>query len=224
MKPPEVVVFDLGKVLVDFDYGLAARKIAQSSGLSPAEVQHLLDHSPLLYRFETGLITRQDFFDEVRHATSFPGTIEEFSGFFADIFWEIPLMIDIQATLRKRGVPTYIFSNTNDLAIVHIRRNFPFFANFDGYILSYEVKAMKPDPKIYEALEQMARKRGAEILYLDDRQENVDAGEARGWQVILQETPEKSRAALEKFGLLPASQVVGGGESFGPGLSNVSKE
>jgi FMN phosphatase YigB (HAD superfamily) len=202
MKPPEVVVFDLGKVLVDFDYGLAARRIAQSSGLSPADVQNLLDHSPLLYRFETGLITQQEFFDEVRRATHFHGTIEEFSGFFADIFWEIPLMIDIQAALRKRGVPTYIFSNTNDLAIVHIRRNFPFFANFDGYILSYEIKAMKPDPKIYEALEQMAGKRGGEILYLDDRQENVDAGAARGWRAILQTEPGRSRTAIQKFGLL----------------------
>ncbi len=202
MKPPAVVVFDLGKVLVDFDYGLAARKIAESSGLSPAEVKNLLDHSPLLYRFETGLITQQEFFNEVRRATNFPGTIEEFSGFFADIFWEIPLMIEMQATLRKRGVPTYIFSNTNHLAIVHIRKNFPFFANFDGYILSYEIKAMKPHPRIYEALEQRASRSGAEILYLDDRQENVDAGAARGWRVILQETPEKSRTLIENMGLL----------------------
>ena len=48
---------------------------------------------------------------------------------------------------------------------------------------------MKPDAKIYEALETMTGKRGAEILYLDDRPENVDAGAARGWQVILQTDP-----------------------------------
>ena len=110
-------------------------------------------------------------------------------------------MVQIQATLRRRGIPTYIFSNTNDLAIEHIRRNFPFFSNFDGYILSYEVGAMKPRAKIYEDLERMAGKRGADILYLDDRQENVDGGTARGWQVILQTDPEKSRAAMEKLGL-----------------------
>lgn len=202
MTTPSVVVFDLGKVLVDFDYSLAGRKIASRSAKSPAEVQHLLDHSPLLYRYETGLMTRQEFFEEVRQATDFQGNIEEFSEFFADIFWEIPVMIEMNATLRRRGVPTYIFSNTNDLAILHIRRNFPFFANFDGYILSYEIGAMKPDAKIYEALERMAGKRGAEILYLDDRQENVDAGAARGWQVILQTSPEKSRAAMTKLGLL----------------------
>jgi hypothetical protein len=48
----------------------------------------------------------------------------------------------------------------------------------------------------------MAGKRGADVLYLDDRQENVDAGAARGWQVILQETSEKTLAAIKKLGLL----------------------
>jgi len=202
MPTPSIVVFDLGKVLVDFDYSIAGRKISERSAKSAPDIQKLLDHSPLLYRYETGLMTRQEFFEEVRRATDFRGNIEEFSGFFADIFWEIPPMIEIQATLRRKGIPTFIFSNTNDLAIQHIRRNFPFFANFDGYILSYEIGAMKPDAKIYEALEKMAGKRGAEILYLDDRQENVDGGAARGWQVILQTDPEKSRAEMRQLGLL----------------------
>jgi HAD superfamily hydrolase (TIGR01509 family) len=202
MTKPSIVVFDLGKVLVDFDYSIAGRRIAAQANLSPAEVQKFLDYSPLLYRYETGLMTRQEFYDTVREHTGFRGGFEEFGQFFADIFWEIPLMVEIQATLKRRGIPTYIFSNTNDLAIEHIRRNFPFFSNFDGYILSYEVGAMKPHPKIYEDLEKMAGKRGAEILYLDDRQENVDAGAARGWHVILQTGPEKSRAAMEKLGLL----------------------
>lgn len=199
---PSVVVFDLGKVLLDFDYSIAAARIAQRSGLPPTEAKKLFDNSPLLYRYETGLMTRQEFYEQVCGTTNFPGTLDEFGGFFSDIFWEIPAMIDIQATLRRQGIPTYIFSNTNELAILHIRRNFPFFANFDGYILSYEVGAMKPDAKIYEALEKMAGKRGADILYLDDRQENVDGGAARGWQVILQTEPEKTLEAMKKLGLL----------------------
>src|SRR5688572_19198566 len=163
MTKPSIVVFDLGKVLVDFDYSIAGRRIAAQADLSPAEVQKFLDHSPLLYRYETGLMTRQAFYETVRQHTGFRGSFAEFGQFFADIFWEIPLMVEIQATLRRRGIPTYIFSNTNDLAIEHIRRNFPFFSNFDGYILSYEVGAMKPDAKIYEALEKLAGKRGADI-------------------------------------------------------------
>lgn len=199
---PSIVVFDLGKVLVDFDYSIAGRRIAAQSRLSPAEVQQYLDHSPLLYRLETGLMTREEFYEDVRKHTGFTGGFEEFCEFFADIFTEMPEMTGLQATLKARGIPTFIFSNTNDLAIEHIRRAFPFFANFDGYILSYEVGAMKPAAKIYEELEKMSGKCGAEILYLDDRQENVDAGAARGWQVILQTEPAKSREAIERLRLL----------------------
>ena len=75
--------------------------------------------------------------------------------------------------------------------------------NAHSYGFSYEVGAMKPTAKIYEELERMTGKRGAEILYLDDRPENVDAGAARGWQVILQTDPVKSRAAIEKLALIP---------------------
>jgi FMN phosphatase YigB (HAD superfamily) len=196
----DVVVFDLGKVLVDFDYSIAARRIAARSTQPPENLQVFLGSSPLLVQYETGLLTRQDFFDQVRKATGFLGNIKEFGEMFADIFTAIPPMIELQAELRQSGFKTYIFSNTNDLAIEHIRRNFPFFKNLDGYILSYEVKAMKPEETIYEALEAMAGKRGAEIVYIDDRPENVDTGKARGWRTVLHESPEKSRAALKSFG------------------------
>ena len=61
---------------------------------------------------------------------------------------------------------TLIGPHRQDLAVTHIRRSFPFFANFDGYIFSYEVGAMKPDEKIYEAAERMTGKRGAELLFM----------------------------------------------------------
>jgi FMN phosphatase YigB (HAD superfamily) len=202
MTTPKIVVFDLGKVLVDFDYGIAAANLARRCRRTADEINRLIATSPLLFRYETGLMTREEFFSAVSAETGFCGDIDEFGGFFSDIFAEIGPMVALHGALRQRGIPTYIFSNTNDLAIAHIRRNFPFFSNFDGYILSYEVGSMKPEPKIYDALEKMSDRRGAEVLYLDDRPENVEAGAARGWQVILHETPQKSRAAVEQFGLL----------------------
>lgn len=202
LHKPSIVVFDLGKVLVDFDYAIAARKIASRGKWVAEKIYEFIALSPLLFKYETGLISQREFFDAICEATGYRGDIEEFGGFFADIFTPIAPMVELHNHLRNAQVPTYIFSNTNDLAISHIRKNFPFFNNFDGYILSYEVGAMKPDPKIYEALEKMAGKRGPEVLYLDDRQENVDAGAARDWQVILQETPEKTLSAIRKLGLL----------------------
>lgn len=199
---PTIVVFDLGKVLLDFDYSIAGRRIAAQSKLPAADVQKFLDQTPLLHRYETGLLTRQEFFNEVCNQTGFCGDINEFGSCFADIFTEMPEMTALHTAIRRKGILTYIFSNTNDLAVEHVRRAFPFFAHFDGYIFSHEVGAMKPAAKIYEALETMSGRRGSEILYIDDRQENIDAGAARGWQTILQTEPANTIAEMKKFGLI----------------------
>ena len=148
------------------------------------------------------LLTRQEFFDQVRNATGFHGDIAGIRRYFADIFTEMPPMIELHAELRRRGFKTYIFSNTNDLAIEHIRRNFPFFKNFDGYIFSCEVGAMKPDAKIYEAMEKMCGRTARTSFIWMTGSENVQGGSARGWRAILHETPEKTRAVIEKLGLL----------------------
>src|SRR5665213_438718 len=176
MKPS--IVFDLGKVLVDFDYSIAARKVAARSTKQVPDLQHFLGSSPILQRYESGQLTRQQFFDEMRQTTGFTATLEEFSADFADIFVPIAPMIGLHEELRQRGFLTYIFSNTNDMAIEHVRHNFPFFKHFDGYIFSYEVKSMKPQPKIYEAAETMTGRRGADMIYIDDRAENIEAGAA----------------------------------------------
>jgi HAD superfamily hydrolase (TIGR01509 family) len=199
--PPEAVVFDLGKVLVDFDYSIAARKLAAQSRRTPAEVQHLIDHTPLLYQYETGQLTRSGFFAAVVAATGFAGTLEEFSAFFADIFSPIEPMVALHHQLRQHRVPTYIFSNTNDLAVGHIRHNFPFFSQFDGYVLSFEEGAMKPDAKIYQAVERLTGRQGTQLVYLDDRPENVAAGRARGWEVIEHQEPAVSIRLLSELGL-----------------------
>jgi HAD superfamily hydrolase (TIGR01509 family) len=202
MTTPKAVVFDLGKVLVDFDYSIAARRIAARGTMTILGIAQYINQSPLFSQYESGAVTTQQFYAEIRRVTGFRGDLAEFSGCFADIFVPIDPMVQLQAALRQRGLAAYIFSNTNELAAEHIRRNFPFYANFDGYILSYQHGAMKPDARLYEVVERECGCPAADILYLDDRPENVAAGAARGWQVILQETPEKSRAAIEKLGLL----------------------
>jgi len=202
MSHPSIVVFDLGKVLVDFDYSIATRKLAARCRKSLFEIAEVITQSRFIIDYEAGKLTRPEFFKQVQETTGFGGTLDEFGEFFADIFTEIPPMIKVHAELRQRGFKTFIFSNTNDLAVEHIRRHFPFFKNFDGYIYSYAVGALKPEAKIYEALEQLTGRHGSEVVYLDDRPENVAAGAARGWRAFVHESPEKSRQALTTLGLL----------------------
>ena len=185
----KTVVFDLGKVLVDFDYAIAARNLATGAEKSAAEIYRVIYDSPLLIAYESARLTSRQFYDEARRATGFRGDFAEFSAAFADIFSEIPAMIRLQAELRTAGVPTFVLSNTNEIAVEHIRRSFPFFGGFTGLVLSYEHAVMKPEPAIYRAAESMSGCGGSEILFIDDRLENVEGAEKLGWRTVCHRSP-----------------------------------
>lgn len=197
-----VLVFDLGKVLVDFDYTIAARKLVPLCSPPCDPAQFFSNHAALLTNYEMGKLTTEGFFNQMKAASGFSGTQKEFNASFADIFTAIQPMIDLHGELRKTDAALYIFSNTNDLAVEHIRNRFPFFSDFDGYVLSYEHGSMKPAAKLYEIVERASGRKGGEILYIDDRPENIATGAARGWKSILHEDPSKTRAALQQLGVL----------------------
>jgi len=184
MKKAEAVVFDLGKVLLDFDYGRFAKNVIHQCGVSPEEILNAVNQSELLVRYESGLLTSQEFFAEVKRACNYNGKYEEFEPVFGDIFSEIPEMIALHGQLRDRGVPTYIFSNTSEIVIKHIRRTYPFFSGFTDYIFSYEHKSVKPQPRIYEVVEERTGRQDEQLLYIDDRLENIEHGRERGWRTI----------------------------------------
>ena len=200
---PQVVVFDLGKVLLDFDFNKAARALAGDSSFSADQVLGLINQTPLLHRYETGLMSTQEFFYEVRGLTGYRRTLPEFCRQLGDIFSEVALMVELNRYFRSQGLPTYIFSNTSELAVDHIRATYPFFSEFTGYILSYEHHVMKPDPQLYEIVERTTGAAGGRILYFDDRAENIETAHGRGWQVFLHDRPEDTLVALRQLGLVP---------------------
>lgn len=202
MNPPKAVIFDLGKVLVDFDYGIVVHRLRDRCKRSSEDILRLVNYSPLVCQFELGQLSAAEFFAAVQRDYGFRGTLEEFRDLFGNIFTAIEPMVQLHAALRARGVPTYLFSNTNEIAIDQIRRQFPFYARFDGHVLSYEHGAMKPDARLYEVVERLAGCRGQDLLYFDDRPENVAAGLARGWRGIVHVSPAESRAAVHAAGLL----------------------
>jgi FMN phosphatase YigB (HAD superfamily) len=198
-----IVVFDLGKVLLDFDYSMAARRIAVRARRPIDVTTFFAEKATLLLRYELGLVTTTDFCEELCRACDFDGTVMEFEGYFSDIFTPIVPMMELHAAVRRAAFPTFIFSNTNELAITHIRKNFAFYSDFNGYILSYEHGAMKPDAKLFEVVERQTGGMGREIVYIDDRPENAAAGRARGWTVVLHESPTATREAVSAVLKLP---------------------
>lgn len=195
---PQAVVFDLGKVLLDFDYRRAARNLRQHCELEEDAIAAVLNQSPLLHRYETGLLSTEEFFEEVRRAARFRRGLTEFEPLFADIFTPVPEMIRLNERLRQLGVPTFIFSNTNDIAVRHIRERYEFFANFAGHVYSFEQRSMKPDPAIYAVVEERAGCRGSQLLYIDDRPENIDQGAAREWRTVLHKDPGETIPRVER--------------------------
>lgn len=197
------VVFDLGKVLLDFNYDLVIQRVANNTNGAANQVRQLLIETSLLGDYESGRITSEVFHQQLTTTLNQQIPYPRFREQFADIFSPIPEMIQAQQHLASHNIPTYIFSNTNEIAITHIRERYPFFNHFTGYILSYEVGTMKPQPAIYQALENLANTPPQSLLYLDDRPENVEAALARGWKGIVHTNPASSLAALRHAGLLP---------------------
>ncbi len=202
MTRPRAVIFDLGKVLLDFDYQIALRRFLPRCRVDAAELYRRLLEDSLLVDYETGRLSTREFVARLTAATGYQGTEAEFRTGFGDIFTPIEPMIRLHAELRSRGMPTYVLSNTNELAIEHIRARYPWFAGFNGYVLSYEHHAMKPDPALYRVAEALSGRRGPELFYFDDRPENVATARALGWQAVVHQDPAASRAALAATGLL----------------------
>lgn len=197
-NPKPVIVFDLGKVLLDFDYQRAVTRIAAQSSAGTEAVRRHVGLSPLLFEFETGRIDRHGFLDSLRKETGYHGTRAEFEAAFGDIFTPIEPMIRIHAGLREAGYPTWLFSNTNELAIEFIRRQYPFYATFDGHVLSYEHGVMKPEAGLYEVVERRTGRSGPCLIYLDDRPENVATALARGWQGHVFRNPSEATTFLDQ--------------------------
>ena len=198
----KVAAFDIGKVLLNFDYGIFVRRMASRTQMDVPALDAFLNQSPLLAQYESGQLTSPEFFAVVQKETGFDGTELEFAAHFEDIFTPIDEVIAMHAKLAASGLSTYTLSNTNEMAVRHISRAYDFWPRFTGHILSHEVGALKPNPKIYEIFEQTTGCQGNEILYLDDLPENTAAAAARGWHAIEHRNGIETTEAFERLGVL----------------------
>lgn len=110
--------------------------------------------------------------------------------------------VRILRALRRAGVPVFALSNfgveTFDIGV----REYPFLEEFDRRYISGHMGVTKPDARIYEMVEADCGVPADGLLFADDRQENLDAAAARGWQVHLFETPQGWEDRLIAEGLL----------------------
>jgi putative hydrolase of the HAD superfamily len=111
-----------------------------------------------------------------------------------------PAMLAWQEQLKQRGLLTAILSNMGDNVLANIEREFAWIHRFDVLVWSFQLHMAKPDPAIYLHTLNELDVEPAEMLFLDDKIENIEAARALGIQAILFSTVERLRSDLIAHG------------------------
>ena len=104
--------------------------------------------------------------------------------------------------LRRNEVPVYALSNFGRQTFEIGVANYPFLEEFDRRYISAHMGVIKPEPGIYAMVEEDCGHPPETLLFADDRQDNIDAAAARGWQTHVFDGPEGWAARLVAEGLL----------------------
>jgi 2-haloacid dehalogenase len=195
------VAFDLGNVMIYWDPRLLYRKLLPSEH----EVEHFLGTvctSEWNHRLDAGLPLAEGIAERIARFPEHERLIRAYGERFGEMMLPMPASIALLEDLKARGVPLFALSNWNADTFERTRALFPFLDRFDGLVISGAVGLAKPDPRIYRHLLTLSALEAEEILFVDDRPNNVEAGRALGIPCHLFEGPTALRRELEERGLL----------------------
>lgn len=191
-RPPRAFLFDIGNVLVTFDFGRFEARLRDRCGrFGAAEAG---EFEAMKVALERGEVAGDAFVARAIELFEFRGDPAEFRAIWNDIFAANAAMEPVLARLRGR-VPLYLFSNTSDLHHAFLVEEFGVFGHFDGGIFSYRARSMKPDDAIYRAAVDELGIDPAETIYIDDLPANIAAGKRHGFRAI--QYDHRDHAALE---------------------------
>ena len=119
------------------------------------------------------------------------------------IYWSVRIL----RALTKRGVPCHALTNFGAETWRTARAEYDFLGWFDGTTVSAHLGAVKPDAAIYEAVEYATERKGGDLIFTDDRKDNIAAAEDRGWRTHLFEGPDGWAERLVEAGLLTSAEA-----------------
>jgi glucose-1-phosphatase len=178
----KVLLFDLGRVLVDFDHLRSAQRIAAFCSKTPRQIYDLFFESGATIAFEAGKITPQDFYLQVKQMLDLKLSYDSFEPIWNDIFFlsaKNRSVFGLVNTLRI-NYKTALLSNINILHYEYLKKNFPVFGAFDRIFLSFQMGLIKPDKEIYNRVIRDLGVSPQEIFYTDDRPELVQSAKSLG--------------------------------------------
>lgn len=193
------LVFDFGKVLVDYDFERFFIKYIPDMGrclrfvpvLHNVALQQLLDREeePFDVIMERVINDNKEFEPEIR---VFCERYQEI------ITGEMPGMRELLAQLKSEGFKLYGLTNWCSKVYTTIDQ-YPIFKLLDGYVISSEEHLIKPEPAIYQCLFDRFQLKPEETLFADDRAENIEGGRALGMQGIVFKNAQQYEAELREI-------------------------
>ena len=173
-------LFDIGNVIVRFDFARALRTLAPHCDFTnKAAGLQQIDAVKLVY--EDGRMTRDTFLSEAFRLLKYRGTREQFIAAWQDIFWANEPMHALIRSLHGR-FPIHLLSNTNDIHVEGLFRDFDVFGCVSSGVYSHEVQASKPAPRIYAIACKKCGIEPATTFFIDDLAANIEAARTAGFQ------------------------------------------
>lgn len=181
------ILFDLGGVIMTIDQPSAVSRFREI-GLADAEQR--LDpytQSGIFGELEEGLISAEDFRASLGRMCGRQLTFDECEYAWRGYTKEVPMRnIHALDRLRADGYRLILISNTNPF-MMHWGMSDGFSGDgrsigcfFDAMYMSYKMKLMKPDRRMFERIIANEKINPAETLFVDDGPKNIEAGASLG--------------------------------------------
>lgn len=200
MKTLSVIVFDLGRVLVDLDFDAFPRLLGFDRSPTSPSVKSSIQQ--LAIQYETGKITTEQFFNSLDEVLLHKFRREELlNAWNAIIGEEISAIAPIVDAVQLR-YSTAILSNTSPTHFQKALDTSPTLRKFSKRYLSYKIGAMKPDLSVYRHVIENLKVDPSTILFIDDVSENIIAAQQCGIVGILFTDPLHLRRELKSQSIL----------------------
>jgi FMN phosphatase YigB (HAD superfamily) len=196
----KAIVFDLGNVLVRFDFERGYRALEGLCPHAAAEIRQRIAATDLVERFETGLIEPHDFFAQLSRLVDLHVDYDRFCRLWSSIFTD-PLIPEAMLEGLAARYRLLLLSNTNAIHFEMIRENYPMLRHFHDLVLSFEVHAMKPRHEIFQAVLERCGCRPEECFYTDDIAAYVEAAQRLGMDAVHFESLAQLERELKARGI-----------------------
>lgn len=201
MTDIQAVVFDIGRVLMHWDpEGFYDREIGEDRRralFTDVDLHGMNDQIDLGWNIAEAVATTSAQHPE--HAEE----IQLWHKNWLDMASpDIPESAHMLRRLKARGTPVFALTNFGVETFRIAEAAYPVLREFDKRFVSGHLKVMKPDPRIYEIVEQGTGVAPQKLLFIDDKPENIATAEARGWQTHLFTGPGGLGQRLLRDGLL----------------------